>query len=315
MYELELAQAIRALSTRDEWVTFVDGWLDNRRLAANTRAAYRSDLHQWLAHCETVGLKPLAATFIHINTYARGLESEGLSPASVARKLSGVSAWYVFLVKVGAIAANPVRDADRPKVSRDHSKTVGLAAVEVDAILAASRRNTRNHAMMLILADLGLRVSEVCDLDMDSVAVHQGRMVLQVTGKGGKFARRPLTSETVAALKLWLAVRGEASGPLFVSEAGNRLDRHRVADLVQEYARSAGLSHWRQITPHSLRHAFATASRDEGVPLEDVQDAMGHADPRTTRRYDRDRHNLDRDPASRLAAARERRRNSPTMDS
>jgi integrase len=80
-----------------------------------------------------------------------------------------------------------------------------------------------------------------------------------------------------------------------------------VFRLVRRLAREAGIAAADRLSPHSLRHAFATAARSEGVPLEDVQDAMGHADPRTTRRYDRDRHNLDRDPAYTLAAARARR--------
>jgi site-specific recombinase XerD len=94
---------------------------------------------------------------------------------------------------------------------------------------------------------------------------------------------------------------------LFVTASGARIDRHAVFRLVRRLAREAGIASWERLSPHSLRHAFATAARGEGVPLEDVQDAMGHADPRTTRRYDRDRHNLDRDPAYMIAAARARR--------
>jgi integrase len=81
-----------------------------------------------------------------------------------------------------------------------------------------------------------------------------------------------------------------------------------VFRLVRRLAERAGIKAWAELSPHSLRHAFATTARDEGVPLEDVQDAMGHADPRTTRRYDRDRHNLDRDPSYVIWSARARRR-------
>jgi integrase/recombinase XerD len=103
-------------------------------------------------------------------------------------------------------------------------------------------------------------------------------------------------------------VRGDEPGPLFRTATGGRLDRHAVFRLVRRLARDAGIASWARLSPHSLRHAFATAARAEGVPLEDVQDAMGHADPRTTRRYDRDRHNLDRDPSYVIWAARARRR-------
>jgi integrase/recombinase XerD len=92
-----------------------------------------------------------------------------------------------------------------------------------------------------------------------------------------------------------------------VTSTGKRIDRQAVFRLVRRLAKEAGLPEADRLSPHSLRHAFATTARAEGVPLEDVQDAMGHADPRTTRRYDRDRHNLDRDPAYTIAAARVRR--------
>ena len=112
----------------------------------------------------------------------------------------------------------------------------------------------------------------------------------------------------VATLDAYLAVRSpSAPGPLFVTSRGRRVDRHAVFRLVRRLARKAGVPAWARLSPHSLRHAFATTARDVGVPLEDVQDAMGHADPRTTRRYDRDRHRLDRDPAYAIAAARARR--------
>jgi integrase len=99
----------------------------------------------------------------------------------------------------------------------------------------------------------------------------------------------------------------ELAGPLFVTKTGARIDRHAVFRLVRRLAERAGISAFAQLSPHSLRHAFATTARAEGVALEDVQDAMGHADPRTTRRYDRDRHNLDRDPSYAIWAARARR--------
>lgn len=308
MQEIEVTHAPSGLSTVDEWATFIDGWLSNRRLSENTREAYRRDLRQWLAYCDATGLAPLAATFVHVNTYARALESEGLSPASVARKLYGMVSLYDFLVKVGALAGNPARGADIPRVDRDHSSTVGLAAEEVDAILAAVRR-PRDLAIMYLFADLGLRVSEVVNLDVESVAAERNHTVVEYQGKGGKPRRRALSGSAEAAVKMWLAIRPEVDSPaLFVSTGGLRLDRHMLFRMVREYARLAGIPHWAKITPHSLRHAFATVAREMGVPLEDVQDAMGHVDPRTTRRYDRDRHNLDRDPSLTLDSARQRRK-------
>jgi site-specific recombinase XerD len=303
---------------------FTEGWLANRRLSAHTQAAYRRDVQQFLSWCDNHGLDPLRASFLHVNAYARDLEStvdsrtgRVLAPASVARKLSALSSWYGFLLRLEAVASNPVGGADRPRVARDVSATVGLSAAEVDAMLAAAARlagptAARDRAVLALLADLGLRVGEVVALDAGDIGAERGHRTVRFTGKGGKPRRRALTPAAVRALEEYLQVRGEGDGPLFVTATGGRIDRHAVFRLVRRLARDAGVPAWERLSPHSLRHAFATTARDEGVPLEDVQDAMGHADPRTTRRYDRDRHNLDRDPAYTLAAARARRASRPS---
>jgi site-specific recombinase XerD len=315
------------LAAPDDFYAFTDGWLGNRRLSEHTREAYRRDVHGWLRWCQARQLDPIAATFIHVNTYARELESTVdprtgtmLSPATVARKMSGLSSWYAFLVKVGAVAANPVGGADRPRVDRDHSGTVGLSPAEVDRLLVAaetdpSAARLRNYAIIALLADLGLRVGELVGLDVADLGYERGHRSIRFTGKGGKRRRRALTPASTAAVETYLLHRSmseahpvdELTGPLFVTGTGARLDRHAVFRLVRRLAQRAGIDAWADLSPHSLRHAFATTARAEGVPLEDVQDAMGHADPRTTRRYDRDRHNLDRDPSYTIWAARARR--------
>jgi site-specific recombinase XerD len=311
----------------EDLYAFTDGWLGNRRLSEHTRDAYRRDVTSWLRWCEQHDLDPLRATFIHVNTYARALEStvdprtnQPFTAATVARKMSGLSSWYAFLVKVGAVPANPVGGADRPRVDRDHSGTVGLSPTEVDAMLVAaetdpSAARLRNQAVIGLLADLGLRVGELVGLDVADLGYERGHRSIRFTGKGGKKRRRALTPASTAAVETYLLHRAtqegvsvdDLAGPLFVTATGGRLDRHAVFRLVRRLAERAGIPSAAQLSPHSLRHAFATTARSEGVPLEDVQDAMGHADPRTTRRYDRDRHNLDRDPSYAIWAARSRR--------
>jgi site-specific recombinase XerD len=294
-----------------------EAWLANRRLSAHTRAAYRRDVAAWLGWCAQRGLDPLRAGFLDVNAYARALEAatdprtgRPLAPATVARKLSGLSSWYDFLAKLRAVDANPVGGADRPAVSRDHSATVGLTPEEVDALLAAADAAQgpaalRHRAVLALLADLGLRVGELVGLDVADIGWERGHRSVRFVGKGGKLRRRALTPAAAAAVDEYLGTRTD--GALFVTAGGARIDRHAVFRLVRRLARDAGIAGWERLSPHSLRHAFATTARAEGVPLEDVQDAMGHADPRTTRRYDRDRHNLDRDPAYTISAARVRR--------
>ncbi|MET7375610.1 tyrosine-type recombinase/integrase [Micromonospora arida] len=309
-------------------VEVTEAWLRNRRLSEHTRDAYRRDVTGWLRWCAGHDLDPLRATFLHVNEYARALESSvdarsgrTLTPATVARRLSALSSWYDFLVKLGAVPANPVSGADRPRVDRDHSATVGLTPEEVDALLSAADADTgatavRNRAALALLADLGLRVGELISLDLTDLGTERGHRSVRFVGKGGKQRRRALTPGTGHAVDAYLAQRAattgvpvpQLTGPLLVTASGARLDRHSVFRMVRRLARAAGIPAWAKLSPHSLRHAFATTARSEGVPLEDVQDAMGHADPRTTRRYDRDRHNLDRDPAYAVWAARSRRR-------
>jgi site-specific recombinase XerD len=306
---------------------FTDGWLGNRRLSEHTRDAYRRDVSYWLRWCEERGLDPMHATFIQVNAYARELEStvdprrgKTLTPATVARKMSGLSSWYGFLVKLNAVPANPVGGADRPQVARDHSATIGLSPSEVDALLVAAETDTgparfRNHAVIAVLADLGLRVGEVVGLNVADLGYERGHRSIRFTGKGGTKRRRALTPASTAAVETYLLQRcmnagvpmDKLAGPLFVTTTGARMDRHAVFRLVRRLAQRARIPAWADLSPHSLRHAFATTARAEGVPLEDVQDAMGHADPRTTRRYDRDRHNLDRDPSYAIWSARARR--------
>ncbi|MFG2049668.1 tyrosine-type recombinase/integrase [Micromonospora sp. NPDC048935] len=309
-------------------IEVTEAWLRNRRLSEHTRDAYRRDVTGWLRWCASRDLDPLRVTFLHVNEYARALEStigtrsgRPLTPATVARRLSALSSWYDFLVKLGGVAANPVSGADRPRVDRDHSATIGLTPEEVDALLGAADADTgptaaRNRAALALLADLGLRVGELISLDLTDLGTERGHRSVRFVGKGGKQRRRALTPGTGYAVDAYLAQRAAATGvpvpqltgPLLVTASGARLDRHSVFRMVRRLARAAGIPAWAKLSPHSLRHAFATTARSEGVPLEDVQDAMGHADPRTTRRYDRDRHNLDRDPAYAVWAARSRRR-------
>jgi len=298
---------------------FTDAWLANRRLSVHTRAAYKRDVGGWLAWCGEHGVDPLEATFLDVNAYARQVE-ETAAPTTVARKMSALSSWYDFLVKLRALDANPVAGADRPRVERDHSATVGLSPEEVDALLRTAAAATgptaaRTRAALALLADLGLRVGELVSLDVADLGEERGHRSIRFTGKGGKHRRRALTPGTAAAVDAYLAERAaatgvfaaELTGPLLATASGGRLDRHALFRLVRKVARDAGIPAADRLSPHSLRHAFATTARAEGVALEDVQDAMGHADPRTTRRYDRDRHNLDRDPAYAIWAARARR--------
>ena len=310
-------------------VDVVDRWLANRRLAENTRAAYRRDLRGWLAWCAApvtaddgdplAELHPLVVQFTHVNAYARHLETSidgrtgrPVAASTVTRKLSAISSWYTFLVNLGVLPRNPVAGADRPEVDRAHSTTVGLAEWEVAALLAAADHDPypgalRTRALVRFLAVLGARVSDATRTRVGDLATAEGYRTVRLWMKGGKSRRRRLPDAVAAAVDAMLAERAVATGmrvdqfdpavPLFATASGRPIDRREVYVLVRRLARAAGLTDWEKRSPHSLRHAFVTIARRRGSTLDDVQDAVGHADPRTTRGYDRDRYALDRDPS------------------
>ena len=136
----------------------------------------------------------------------------------------------------------------------------------------------------------GLRISEALGADIVDLDSDRGHRTLRIVRKGGKHVTIPLAPRTGRALDLYIGER--AVGPIFLGLDGQRMDRYAADRTVKRLARRAGIT--KRISPHSLRHSFITAALDAGVPLRDVQEAASHADPRTTMRYDRARHSLDR---------------------
>jgi len=209
---------------------------------------------------------------------------------------------FRYLVAEDLIPRSPCDNLRRPK-ARSESQTLGLARDEVRALLVAARRRrygTRDYALLHLLITDGLRVTEATSLDVDDLGAQRGHRTARVLRKGGRVQNVPLTPQTAAAIDAYLD--GRTNGPLFLSSRGLRLGRVDVSRMLKATAAAAGLAHPGLLHPHSLRYAFVTLALDAGASLRDVQDAAGHADPRTTRRYDRDRNALDRHPAYRLAS-------------
>jgi integrase len=189
----------------------------------------------------------------------------------------------------------------RPKVS-DDSATVGLTADELDRLLSAAEAHSpRSAALLSLLIYNGLRIDEVLACDVEAFTHQRGHRVLRIVRKGGKASTEPLSHIVLRALEAYVAER--ATGPLFLNaDDTGRLSYSIAYKLIRRLTRRAGIAAADKISPHSLRHSFATELLGDGVPLQDVQDAMGHADPRTTRAYDRSRHSLDRHPTYAMAA-------------
>jgi len=271
------------------------GWLKGYR-NPRTRDAYAADLRRWIAECDAAELPVMAATADSLEWWARLMEErDGLAPSTVARRLAAVSSFYKYAEARGAITKNPGTLVRRPQVP-DTSQQLGLTADEAKAILQAARdAGPRDYALVMLLTMNGLRVSEVCSADVADLDTVQGHRVLTVTRKRGKRDTVPLAPPTIAAVD---AVAGD-SGPLLLANDGGRLDRFDAGRIVRRVARAAGIT--RKVSPHTLRHTCATLMLRAGVPLDLVQDAMAHADPRTTKRYTKAARSLDEHATYQLA--------------
>jgi integrase/recombinase XerD len=273
----------------------------------HTRRAYFADIRAWYAWCASAGVHPLEAQRHHVDRWIAELtelpQAQTGKPAaasSVARRLSCLSGLYQYaVVDAGLIDSSPLVRVKRPRVS-DHSSTVGLDEKELVKLLeAAEADGLRSAALITLLALNGLRIDEALSRDVEHLTHNFGHRVLELTRKGDKRSTEALAPATSRALEAYI---GERTGPIFLDRTGKRMTEPSAWRLVRRLARRAGLPAADRLSPHSLRHSAITAALNAGVPFRDVQDFAGHADPRTTRRYDRSRNSLDRHATYALAS-------------
>lgn len=263
--------------------------------SGNTRETYGIRLRVFFDWCDDHGLDILnGVSRPHLELYARYLEEvRGNQPASVHGALCVLKMFYRVLAVDQVIPTSPAEYVRMPKVYFDDLAVDGMSRVEIGSFLATARVMSPNHgALAVLLAMLGLRVSEACAVQIEDFSTfQQDHRVLKVIGKGHKPATIPLPSPVFRVLDD--AAGGRTSGQLLYRIDGvTPLDRKAAYRMTQTIGRQANIA--TGVNPHRLRHAFVTAALDAGVPLRDVQIAARHADPRTTNRYDRARHNLDR---------------------
>lgn len=273
-------------------------WLLSFR-SENTRQAYRRDLQQWVQFCTEVGTDPLHATRAHVDAWARLLETQH-RPTTVGRKLAALSSLYRFAVSERLLDSAPTEHVARPRTGEGHyTPTEDLGADELAAVVSVAVA-PRDRALVLLLAVLGLRVSEALALDLDQLETVRGHTTVVVQGKGGRLDRLPLPPLVVSALDDLAETEQRTTGPVFLSADGTRWNRHQANRALARLGRAAQLS--ATLRPHMLRATCITRALDLGATLRDVQDLARHTDPKTTRRYDRGRGALDRSPAYLLAA-------------
>jgi integrase len=212
-----------------------------------------------------------------------------------------LSSWYAYLIEDTAgdpeplVDHNPARTRARPKVDKDDSPTVGLSRPEAQRLIdAADSDGLRSSAIIRLMLTNAVRCSVIETAQVTDLGHDRGHRTLAQAIKGGRIVRDPLPPPTAEAIDAYLASRGGAGGGLlFATRTGRPVDEPHLRKLVRRLARKAGIPSADQLSPHSLRHTAITETLDATGDLRKAQDLAHHADPRTTRLYDRRRGQLD----------------------
>jgi len=269
-----------------------------KSLSPNSVEAYVRDvrkLHQWL-ELEQLRAGPLQVTTRLLRDFLAALTGFGLSSTSQARTLSGLKAFFEFLIMEDLLKADPTDTLEAPKAGRHLPDTLSYPDVEklLSVIDLSTLEGLRARALLEILYSSGLRVSELCDLKLSNVYTEEGFM--RVLGKGNKERLVPVGREAVKHLHFYLGgvrqhleVKPGYEDVVFLNQRGTRLSRVTVFTTIKKLAEQAGLR--QTVSPHTLRHSFATHLLEGGADLRAVQEMLGHVSITTTEIYT----HLDRD--------------------
>ena len=260
-----------------------------RNYSPNTLEAYRHDLGHLLAYCHREEKDVLQIKLEDLQHFAAGIHELGIGPTSQARILSGVRSFYRWLLLDGRIDADPTELLESPRLG-EHLPEV-LTTAEVDQLEASIDRSKpegqRNRAIIEVLFSCGLRVSELTHLRLSDLFLDEG--YIRVMGKGSKERLVPISNRAVHELQLWfsdrnlMTIKAGEEDYVFLNRRGAHLTRTMILIMVKRQAEAAGIQ--KTISPHTLRHSFATALLEGGADLRVIQAMLGHEDIGTTEIY------------------------------
>ncbi len=256
-------------------------------LSDKTLSAYAGDISRYVAYLESKAIaSPDAVRREDILDHLIVLREAGLSTRSAARHLSAIRRFHKFLVDERLATVNPAAGFDFPHLVR--ALPHDLSPTDVERMLEAPDASTwagiRDMAILELFYSCGLRISELANLPLRDVALAESSV--RVRGKGSKTRLVPLGAQAIARIQAWLRARSDGTvrdDTLFLSTRGRRMSRTSVWQVVKRYARAANVP--QNVTPHMLRHSFATHLLDNGADLRAVQEMLGHADIATTQIY------------------------------
>ena len=260
-----------------------------RNYSLNTLEAYRHDLGHLLAYCHREQKDVLQIKLEDLQHFAAGIHELGIGPTSQARILSGVRSFYRWLLLDGRIDADPTELLESPRLG-EHLPEV-LTTAEVDqlenSIDLSKPEGQRNRAIIEVLFSCGLRVSELTRLRLSDLFLEDG--YVRVMGKGSKERLVPISQRAIHELELWfydrnlMTIKPGEEDYVFLNRRGAHLTRTMILIMVKQQAEAAGIQ--KTISPHTLRHSFATALLEGGADLRVIQAMLGHEDIGTTEIY------------------------------
>ncbi len=265
--------------------------------SGNTISAYRNDLQQFAAFIDRVrvnrnGHRWAAADRNAITDYLIELRNRNYAEATVARKVAAVKSFFQYLKAEGVVAQNPTESFDSPRVGKALPKPLTPALVD-ELLEQPAKRNTpearRDRAMLELLYATGMRVTEVVSLDTENVHLDPVKPYVRCLGKGSKERTIPIYDSAAQAVRDYVddgrphLLRNQREQALFVNRRGERLTRQGFWLILKQYARQANID--AHVTPHTLRHSFATHMLKGGMSLRHVQELLGHANISTTQVY------------------------------
>lgn len=262
--------------------------------SSNTIAAYRNDIQQFSGFTtgQRNGKGWSAVDRAAILEFMMDLQRKKYAEATVARKVAAVKSFFGFLTAEGQIPTDPTESLSSPRVGKSLPKAITPQQVD-DLLEQPLRRNTpeakRDKAMLELLYATGMRVTELVSLDVDSVVLRGDAAYVRCVGKGSKERSIPIHEHAAEAVQAYLdearplLVRVRNEKALFVNRRGERLTRQGFWLILKSYAQAANIAE--HVTPHTLRHSFATHMLKGGAPLRNVQELLGHANISTTQVY------------------------------
>lgn len=263
-----------------------------RQLADNTLSSYERDLKSYLSYIEQVEqLKSLnEVERVHILNHLRHLKEQTHASRTIARHISSIRSFHQFLVRERIVEGDPTIHLEMPQMEKKLPNVLSIE--EVDALIESpdtSKPNgVRDRAMLELLYGSGMRISECLQLDAEDINLTMG--FVRCFGKGGKERILPLGQSALGACRTYLgearsefAKNTHPTNALFLNQRGKRLTRQGFWKLLKQHAQKAGIQ--KELTPHTLRHSFATHLIENGADLRAVQEMLGHADISTTQIY------------------------------